>query len=80
MTEHDYTRRYWGHDLTIEPVNGGQSITGWIWGYGLHDGDYLILRNGGGTTRYRLTKVDYQADPLDMARYTAGFAPREATA
>lgn len=69
--------RGWGHDYTILSVDEGGTIkmAGW------HPkrfavGDFLILANGTGTTRYRVTEVDWKQDPQDMFFATAEFAPR----
>jgi hypothetical protein len=73
---HDYTRRYWGHDYTCTPHDGGQRLTLMIWGPPFHEGDYLILPNKDATTRYRITAVTWLRDPGDMYRLEAEFAPR----
>lgn len=75
---HDYTKRHWGHDYTFETKDGGQhaSMTGW--GAGIAARDYLILENGGSSTRYQVDEIDYYADPQDMWRMKATFAPRQA--
>lgn len=76
---HDYTQRGWGHDYTFSPGNGGRtgSMTGW--GHGIERGDYLLLHNGGGSTRYRVAKIEYYSDPSDMWNAEVVFAPRTAT-
>lgn len=75
---HDYTKRYWGHDYAILRVeNEGEILRMMGWGYGLEAGDYLILSNGGDTTRYRIQTVEYKSNPRDMWSITAVFAPRE---
>lgn len=76
---HDYTRRYLGHDFLIHRVEN----EGWLihvsgWGEGLREGDYLILPNTEGSTRYRLVSVSYYADPPDMWTGSATFSPRAA--
>ena len=74
---HDYTRRYFGHDFTITPIDGGMRAKLMGWGTGIRKGDYLILPNGERTTRYRVDKVKYMLDPKDMWRIEASFAPRD---
>jgi hypothetical protein len=74
MTTHDYTDRYWGHYNTIQGAGERMVIIGW--GKGIEEGDYLILPNGKGTTRYQVEDVEYFRDPPDMWRIEAAFAPR----
>lgn len=76
---HDYTRRTWGHDCTtLKVIDGGQRLRLSGWGHGIKAGDYLILPNGNGTTRYRVDSIDYQMDARDMWFAEATFAPRKA--
>lgn len=76
---HDYTRRTWGHDYAaMAVIDGGQRLSLSGWGRGIKAGDYLILPNGGGTTRYRVDSIDYRMDPPDMWFAEATFAPRQA--
>ena len=76
---HDYTRRTWGHDYTtLKVIDGGQRLRLSGWGLGINAGDYLILPNGDGTTRYRVDSIDYRMDPQDMWFADATFAPRQA--
>jgi MioC protein len=74
---HDYTRRTWGHDYaTMAVIDGGRRLRLSGWGHGIKVGDYLILPNGNGTTRYRVDSIDYRMDPPDMWFAEATFAPR----
>jgi hypothetical protein len=76
---HDYTRRTWGHDYsTTEVLDGGMRLRMAGWGFGIEAGDFLILPNGNGTTRYRVDSIDYRMDPRDMWFAEASFAPRQA--
>lgn len=76
---HDYTRRTWGHDYTtLKVIDGGQRLRLSGWGLGINSGDYLILLNGNGTTRYRVDSIEYRMDPCDMWFVEATFAPRQA--
>ncbi len=76
---HDYTRRTWGHDYTtLRVIDGGQRLRLSGWGLGINAGDYLILQNGNGSTRYRVDSIDYRTDPRDMWLAEASFAPRQA--
>ena len=75
---HDYTRRTWGHDYTtLSVIDGGQRLRLSGWGLGINAGDYLILPNGNGTTRYRVDSIAYRMDPHDMWFAEATFAPRQ---
>lgn len=76
---HDYTHRRWGHDFTIMSVGGpnGQVLHACGWGRGIHNGDFLILPNGGSTTRYSVSEIDYYLDPPDMWTAVLAFAPRQ---
>lgn len=72
---HDYTVRRWGHDYGITSVNGG-TIGIYGWGHGISAGDYILLPNKEGTTRYRFDRVTYFANPPDMWTGLAVFSPR----
>jgi len=74
---HDYTHRGWGHDYIFLPHRGGLEarITGW--GHGIRAGDYLLLQNGDGSSRYVIRSIQYERDPPDMWSASAEFAPRE---
>ena len=77
-TTHDYTKREWGHDYFIDHVlDGGIRLRGGGWGSGIEEGDYLLMRNGAATTRYRVAEVKYMRDPPDMWFATLDFAPRK---
>jgi hypothetical protein len=73
---HDFTVRCWGHDYTFDPVEGGLRGKAMGWGDGLQDGDYLLLRNGEGSTRYRIERVRYFSPQGDMWKADLIFAPR----
>lgn len=76
-TTHDYTKRYWGHDYVIIAIkNKGWQISMMGWGHGLVVNDFILLENAGATTRYKLTKVEYEINPSDMWSAEAQFAPR----
>lgn len=78
MKTHDYTLKCWGHDCIVRPVDGGMKLDLTGWGDGLRTGDFILLRNGTGSSRYRLDAVRYEYDPPDMWHATASFAPRSA--
>jgi MioC protein len=76
--EHDYTQPEWGHSFNIiKSENGGHRLKVVGWGLGIKKKDYLILPNEGGTTRYRVTEINYYFDPRDMWNATLEFAPRQ---
>ena len=59
------------------PRNGGQeaSVMGWS-SERIVAGDYLILSNGTGTTRYQVKFIGYKLNPHDMFEAELVFAPR----
>lgn len=74
---HDYTKRDWGHDFTFDPGRGGLEAKMMGWGFGIQEGDYLVLPHSkGDTTRYRVARIEYYRDPPDMWRADVTFAPR----
>jgi hypothetical protein len=76
---HDYTVRRWGHDVTImRVIDGGLRLRAGGWGRGISEGDYLIMRNAGGTTttRYRVVEIEYMRDPTDQWFADLAFDPR----
>lgn len=78
---HDYSttrKRYWGHDcMTLSVIDGGQRLQLGIFGSRFQEGDLLILQNGDGSTRYRITEITgHPSDPGDLWFVTAEFAPR----
>lgn len=77
MNTHDYTRREWGHDYTFEPIDGGLRGTMMGWGAGICPGDYIVIPNKGGTTRYQFEAIKYMHDPPDMWEADVVFAPRD---
>jgi hypothetical protein len=74
---HDYTggNRRWGHDYTFRPVNSGAAGEAMGWGRGIVRGDYLILENGTGSTRYRVVEIEYFMNPDDMWRASVPHHP-----
>lgn len=74
---HDYTNRIWGHDFYVRKViKNGKKIELAGWGYGISTGDYLMLPNDEGVTRYRINTIEYMRDPTDMWFADATHAPR----
>lgn len=74
---HDYTKRTWGHDYTtLSVIDGGKRLRLSGWGRGIEAGDYLLLQNDGGSTRYQVESIEYRMDPPDMWFAEVRFAPR----
>lgn len=73
---HDYTVRGWGHEVIITQVRG-MIIDAVGWGSGVREGDYLLIPNGDGTTRYQVETITYYPDPSDMWQAELLYAPRE---
>ena len=57
--------------------DGGLKISLSGWGFGLSNDDYIVLKNGGDTTRYKLDSGEYASNPSDMWIAEASFSPRE---
>lgn len=89
MTEHDYRReqRSWGHDYVFSPIEGGKRGRAQGWGPRaafmplpkvgkIEAGDFLLLQNGEGETRYRVDSIEYHNNPEDMWSAEITFAPR----
>lgn len=78
MATHNLTLKTWGHDYTFRPIANGLKGSMNVWTpKWLYEGDYLIIRNGNGTTRYRIDAAKWHHDPGDMWSLTVSFAPRE---
>lgn len=76
---HDFTRRYWGHDYVIyKVIDGGMQLQASGWGYGIKQGDYLLLPNGADSTRYQVVEINYKRNPKDQWFATLAFVPRDA--
>ena len=75
--EHDLSKRAWGCNYTIHEIsNGGLNITLSGWKTGISDGDFIIIKNGDGTTRYIIDNISYFGEPHDMWSASASFSPR----
>lgn len=74
---HDLT----GRDYAFTPYDDGMrgSVACWS-GRKPPEGDYLLLRNGPGSTRYRVTHLNpcWNVDPATMWIARVEFAPRSA--
>lgn len=77
VPHHDYTARYWGHDYTFDPKDGGMKGRMMGWGHGIEAGHFLIIQNGEAATRYRVDAIRYMGDPPDMWSADVSFAPRK---
>lgn len=77
MTTHDYTVRYWGHDYSIQLIEG-ETMLMMGWGLEITPGDYLMLFNERiqRLVYYEVTEIDYFIDPIDMWTATVQFVPR----
>jgi hypothetical protein len=78
MDTHDYSTREWGRSYSIlgtEDEGLQLRLTGW--GRGISADDYIIIKNGDGTTRYKIDNIKYERDPADMWFAEASFAPRD---
>jgi len=77
---HDYTNahRGFGHDITYRPLDEkGIRLGATGWGAGLKAGNFVLLSNGNGETRYQVESISYFADPADMWKAVLVFAPRQ---
>jgi len=78
MKTHDYTICSWGHNCEVSSIkDGGHTISLHGWGKGIQDGDFILLKNGEDSTRYKISDIKYKFDPHDMWFATAIFAPRD---
>ena len=74
---HDYTYKEWGHNYSIQSISdGGLNLSLVGWGCGISNGDYLLLKNGEDSTRYKVDAVEYCTDPHDMWFAELKFSPR----
>ena len=75
---HDYTRRTWGHNYVFYPLDpAGLKAEMLGWGKGIQPGDYIILQNETGSTRYQFKCITYYQNPSDMWEGVVTFAPRK---
>ena len=77
---HDLTPKVWGRDYaTTEILQGGLRINMTAWcSQPIEVGDYVLIRNAGGSTRYQVERVVRPHDPGDQYFIQAQFAPRPA--
>ena len=75
---HDFSVTCWGHNYNIMDLRDkGLSVSLSGWSRGINSGDFLILKNGSGTTRYLVESIRYEDNPDDMWFAEASFAPRD---
>lgn len=75
---HDISRKTWGCNYNVMEIrNEGMSVDLVGWRSGIKDGDFLLLKQDNGTTRYLVESIRYESNPSDMWFATASFAPRE---
>ena len=74
---HDISIKTWGCNYNVLEIrDGGMSVDLAGWHSGIKNGDFLLLKQDGGTTRYLVESIRYCSDPADMWFATASFAPR----
>ena len=74
---HDISRKSWGCNYNVmEFRDGGMSVDLVGWRSGIKNGDFLLLKQDDGTTRYLVESIRYESNPPDMWFATASFAPR----
>lgn len=63
---HDYTQLVSGIDYVFEPIDG--ELKGYMTGQGkgIKLGDYILLPDGSGFSRYQIEEIDYYCNPPDM--------------
>ena len=75
---HDLSPREWGCNYNVLDIGeGGLKVSLCGWSIGVSAGDYLLLKQGDGTTRYLVDSIRYAGDPVDMWFAETSFAPRE---
>lgn len=75
MTTHDYTQSQWGHAIYVISIGDNTArVIGF--GVGVRQGDYLLLENDTGSTRYRVEAIERKR-PADCWGADLTFAPRE---
>ena len=75
---HDISRKSWGCNYNVmEFRDGGMSVDLVGWRSGIKNGDFLLLKQDDGTTRYLVESIRYESNPSDMWFASVSFAPRE---
>ena len=77
---HDLSSREWGCNYNIIQIyKRGMNLDLCGWHKGIKNGDYIILKNGTDTTRYKVDLVKYESEPRDMWNASVSFSPRSAS-
>lgn len=75
---HDLSSQTWGRNYNVMNIHKeGMRVDLVGWCEGIKKGDYLLLKQGDGTTRYLVDEIRYEGDPKDMWFAETSFAPRE---
>lgn len=75
---HNLSRQTWGNNYNIMEIHEkGMRVDLVGWRRGVKSGDYLLLKQGEGTTRYLVDSIRYVGNPDDMWFAETSFAPRE---
>tara|TARA_B100001029_G_scaffold176974_1_gene180788 strand:- start:715 stop:951 length:237 start_codon:yes stop_codon:yes gene_type:complete len=75
---HDLSEKSWGRNYNIMEIHEkGMRVDLVGWASGIKNGDYLLLKQGLGTTRYLVDSIRYCGDPIDMWFAEVSFAPRD---
>jgi hypothetical protein len=74
---HDLSSKTRGCNYNVMEIHdGGMRVDLAGWRSGIKNGDFLILKQTDGTTRYLVESIRYESDPNDMWFAEASFAPR----
>jgi len=74
---HDLSSKTWGCNYNVMQIHDeGMRVDLTGWHSGIKNGDFLLLKQTNGTTRYLVESISYCSNPVDMWFATASFAPR----
>jgi hypothetical protein len=75
---HDLSGKSWGCSYNVMKIHDrGMRADLAGWQSGIKNGDFLILKQTAGTTRYLVESIRYESNPPDMWFAKVSFAPRE---
>tara|TARA_Y100001938_G_scaffold148833_1_gene233680 strand:- start:2890 stop:3129 length:240 start_codon:yes stop_codon:yes gene_type:complete len=78
MMTHDLSPKCWGCNYNVLDIKDkGMKVSLCGWHSGIKSGDFLLLKQGDGTTRYLVDSIRYCGEPDDMWFAEASFAPRD---